>query len=121
LSCGKWRGWNSGKINGRWYCYQRPLRLMLEVLCHKGNSFRFLASGSPIAPKDQRLAKLLSVSGPSVTLAVKLRLAHGCRCPAATLLFLFLMQARYAFLPGIVWFGVSAYLSIAGPICCLAI
>jgi hypothetical protein len=36
------------KVRGRWYCYQRPLRLRLEVLCHKGNSFLF--SGVRIIP-----------------------------------------------------------------------
>jgi hypothetical protein len=83
----------SRKINGRWHCYQRPLRLILEVLCHEGNSFRFPASGSLFLPKDHQLTKLLLVSIPAVTLAVRPQLAHGFRCPAATLLFLFLMQA----------------------------
>jgi hypothetical protein len=49
--------WNGRlKINGRWYRYQRPLRLILEVLGLKGHSFRFPASGSPAAPKDRRFA-----------------------------------------------------------------
>jgi hypothetical protein len=42
--------------NGRWYRYQRPLRLIQDVLCHKGNSFLFPASGSPTVPKDRRFA-----------------------------------------------------------------
>lgn len=37
--------------NGRRYRYRRPLRLIWEVLCHKGNSFPFLASGSPAASR----------------------------------------------------------------------
>lgn len=44
------------KINGRWYCYQRPLRLILEVLGLKGHSFRSLASGSLAAPKGRQFA-----------------------------------------------------------------
>lgn len=44
------------KINGRWYRYQRPLRLILEVLGLKDHSFRFLASGSLAAPKGRQFA-----------------------------------------------------------------
>lgn len=28
----RWGGFKSTNENGRWYCYQRPLRLMVEVL-----------------------------------------------------------------------------------------
>jgi hypothetical protein len=59
-------------INGRWYCYQRPLRLMVEVLCHKGNSFRYPASGPLFFPKDVWRTKLLLVCHPAIVSAVRL-------------------------------------------------
>lgn len=46
----------SAKTNGRWYRYQRPLRLNLEVLGLEGHSFLLPASGSPAVLSDRRFA-----------------------------------------------------------------
>jgi hypothetical protein len=65
-------GGASDKINGRWYCYQRPLRLIFGSPLPEGNSFRFPASGLPIVPKDFWVTKLLLVCHPALILAVRL-------------------------------------------------
>jgi hypothetical protein len=59
-------------INGRWYCYQRPLRLIFGSPLPEGNSFRFRASGSATIPKECRFTKLLLVCHPALISAVRL-------------------------------------------------